>query len=56
MEGEDRYVGDREWGAGIRRGGEIEVSFSVLYLGATRRIVLVCQYEAFELSTSDHMA
>jgi tubulin-specific chaperone B len=26
MEGEDKSVADREWGAGVRRGGEIEVS------------------------------
>jgi Ubiquitin-like domain len=30
MEGEERSLGDREWGAGIRRGGEIEVSIWLL--------------------------
>jgi hypothetical protein len=30
MEGEEKLVSDREWSAGVRRGGEIEVS--VLHL------------------------
>lgn len=31
MEGEEKLVGDREWSAGVRRGGEIEVSLLHLY-------------------------
>lgn len=30
MEGEERLVGDRNWSAGVRRGGEIEVSMRLL--------------------------
>ena len=28
MDGEERFVGDREWSTGVRKGGEIEVSLS----------------------------
>ena len=31
MEGEEKLVSDREWSAGVRRGGEIEVSLLHLY-------------------------
>jgi hypothetical protein len=32
MEGEEMFVGDRKWSAGVRRGGEIEVSMRLLHL------------------------
>ena len=46
MNGEERFVGDREWSTGVRKGGEIEVSllFSVLLLCG---IFLVCKYAPF---------
>lgn len=36
IEGEDRLVGDRAWSAGVKKGGEIEVSISSLFLGVWR--------------------
>ena len=39
MEGEEKLVSDREWSAGVRRGGEIEVS--VLHLHFVRAITVL---------------
>jgi hypothetical protein len=39
MEGEEMLVSDREWGAGVRRGGEIEVS---MRLSCSLFLLLLC--------------
>lgn len=46
MDDDERFVGDREWGAGIRRGGEIEVSRERLSVKPVRLVSGKCVCES----------